>query len=72
MYGDYEDKERFRKRAEIAGVDHIPWVRNAINSALFLQKQHLRQRIDKYISIMYRRNVPKDHPFLPGPKKGIR
>jgi ABC-type bacteriocin/lantibiotic exporter with double-glycine peptidase domain len=68
-YGDYEDKEFFRKLAAKGGVADIPWVKNAINSTLLLQNPKCRQKLLRFLSIKTEQNVREDHPFLPAPSK---
>ncbi len=51
MYGDYKDKKYFRERAAKGGVENIPWVKQAINSTLFLQDPKKRAKLEKYLAI---------------------
>ena len=67
MYGDYKDKKYFRESAAKAGVENIPWVKQAINSTLFLQNPQLREKLEKFLAIKIQQNVKEDHPFLPAP-----
>jgi hypothetical protein len=67
MYGDYKDKKYCRERAAKGGVENIPWVKQAINSTLFLQNPQLREKLEKFLAIKIQQNVKEDHPFLPAP-----
>ena len=67
MYGDYKNKKYFRERAAKGGVENVPWVKQAINSTLFLQDPKKRAKLEKYLAIKIQQNVKEDHPFLPAP-----
>jgi hypothetical protein len=67
MYGDYSDKEFFKKLAAKAGVDNVPWVRKVISSSLLLENPKIRAKLKKFLSLKTQQNVKEDHPFLPAP-----
>ena len=63
-YGDYHDKKQLREMAAKARAEGIPWVKEMVNSTLFLQNPKRRQGLLKFLSLMLQLNVKEDHPYV--------
>ena len=67
--GMYRDRRYFEQLAAKAGIAHLGWVQQIIQSPLRLQDPRYRRKLEKYAFFRIQQTVKNDHPFLPAPPR---